>query len=65
MNACSECHAVVVLLCTCNEEVGNVELSRECINSGMNYWNGGILEWNFLKVQYQFLHPNKYNSSLK
>ena len=32
----------------------------ECINSGMDYWNGGM---NFFKVQYHFLHPNKYNSS--
>ena len=34
---------------------------RECINSGMDYWNGGM---GFFKVQYHFfLHPNKYNSS--
>ena len=29
----------------------------ECINNGMEYWNGGM------EVQYHFLHPNKYNSS--
>ena len=32
----------------------------ECINSGMDYWNGGM---EFFKVQYHFLHPNKYNPS--
>jgi len=20
-------------------------LARECVNSGMDYWNGGIVEW--------------------
>ena len=34
--------------------------SGECINSGMEYWNGGM---KLFKVQYHFLHPNKYNSS--
>ena len=30
-------------------------------NTGMvEYWNGGM---EFFKVQYHFLHPNKYNSS--
>jgi len=33
---------------------------RECVNSGMDYWNGGILEyWNgSFKVYYEFLHLN-------
>ena len=45
---------------------------KECINSGMDYWNGGMDFFNnnnnnyyyyyggmeFFKVQYQFLHPN-------
>ena len=31
----------------------------ECINSGMDYWNDGIMEWNFLKLIIKFLHPNK------
>jgi len=33
-----------------------------CVNSGMDYWNGGIVEWwkgKFLKVYFQILHPNK------
>jgi len=27
-------------------------------------WNGGIVEWNFSKVNYQILHPNKAKGSL-
>ena len=26
----------------------------ECVNSGMDYWNGGILEWDFLKFNISF-----------
>ena len=31
----------------------------ECINSGMDYWNSGMVEWKILKVNFQILHPNK------
>ena len=29
-------------------------LHSECINTGMEHWNGGILEWNFLKFNIIF-----------
>ena len=46
-----------------------------CINNGrlmgvykqwnelLEWWNTGMVEWNFFKVQYHFVHPNMYNSS--
>ena len=47
----------------CIYKVSSVESGMletgECINSGMEYWTGGM---EFFKVQYQLLHPNKYNS---
>jgi len=27
---------------------------RECVNSGMDYWNSGIVEWKFLKFIFKF-----------
>jgi len=40
-------------------------LYRECINSGMDYWNGGIVEWwnvNFLKLIIKFYIQIRHES---
>jgi len=31
---------------------------RESVNSGMDYWNTGMVEWKIIKVYYEFLHLN-------
>jgi len=30
----------------------------ECVKSGMDYWNTGMVEWKIVKVYYEFLHLN-------
>ena len=43
--------------------LSDVPSSDACVTSGVyKQWNG-MVEWIFFKVQYHFLHPNKYNSS--
>ena len=32
-------------------------------NGLLEWWNTGMVEWNFLKFNIIFLHPNKYISS--
>ena len=65
-NVASSSNQVTVIVSTTNKRVHisfygtTIGFARECINSGMDYWNGGM---EFFKVQYHFLHPNKYISS--
>ena len=32
-------------MCVKRDRYSMRQTSQECINSGLNYWNGGILEW--------------------